>query len=183
MKRTSFFLFLFAIATTLFAQKPLITRTGTTIFFSHSPIEDIEAINHQSTAAIDLAKREVVVKMLIKHFEFEKSLMQEHFNENYLESEKYPSAIFKGVFTSETPIDLNKEGTYPVTVTGKLTMHGVTQEISCQGQLVVAGNQLTAKTEFMVRPEDFDIKIPSIVVQNIAEEVKVTSILPFNISN
>ena len=116
------------------AQSPLITKNSETSFFSSAPLENIEAVNHRTTAALDLAKGEIVVKMLIKHFEFEKKLMQEHFNENYMESEKYPSTLFKGRFTTSNPIDVKKDGTYEVDVTGNITIHGVTKPLNCKAK-------------------------------------------------
>lgn len=161
------------------AQGPLITKDGSTTFFSHSPIEDIEAINEKTTAAIDFSKGNVVVKMLIKHFTFENALMQEHFNENYLESDKFPSAIFKGKMASEAAIDLSQDGTYEVTITGELTIHGVSKPLETTASITVAGDKVTASTEFIAKPADFDIEIPKLVVKNIAEEIKVSTDLSF----
>ncbi len=164
----------------LSAQETLITRTSSTKFYSHAPMEDIEAINNRTTAALNLEKGEIVVKMLIKHFEFENALMQEHFNENYMESEKYPSAIFQGTFTSKNPIDLNVDGDYDLTVEGTLTIHGVKQPLTAEAVITVADRQVSAKTAFIARPKDFDIEIPTVVVRNIAEEIEVTTELDFS---
>lgn len=163
----------------LLAQETLITRTSTTKFYSHAPVEDIEAINNRTTAALNLDKGEIVVKMLIKHFEFENALMQEHFNENYMESQKYPSAIFQGTFTPDSPIDLNVDGDYDVNVSGTLTIHGVEQPLNAEAVITIADRQVSAKTAFIARPKDFDIEIPTVVVRNIAEEIEVTTELDF----
>lgn len=171
-------LFSFALS----AQSPMITRDGTTSFFSHSPIEDIEAINEKTTAAIDFADGNVVVKMLIKHFTFENALMQEHFNENYMESEKFPSAIFKGKLVSDKTIDPSEDGTYEVTIKGELTLHGVSQPMESNATITVAGDKVTATTAFIARPAEFGIEIPSVVVKNIAEEIKVSTTLTFSIA-
>lgn len=172
-------LLLFLAAGELSAQSPLITRDGTTSFFSHSPIEDIEAINEKTTAAINFATGEVVVKMLIKHFTFENALMQEHFNENYMESEKFPAAIFKGKLESDTPVDITQTGEYPVTLVGELTIRGIAKPMTAEATITVAGDEVTATTKFIAKPADFDIKIPSVVVKNIAEEIEVTTTLDF----
>ena len=162
------------------AQSPLISRTSTTTFYSHAPLEDIEAINQRTTAAIDLEKQEIVVKMLIQHFEFENALMQEHFNENYMESGEFPAAMFQGRFSSEQAVDLNSPGEYLLKINGEISMHGVTQPLECEATFVVKeAAAVEATTEFMLRPADFDIAIPSMVVRNIAEEIKVTTILTF----
>ncbi len=160
-----------------FAQSPLITKDGTTTFFSHSPIEDIEATNEKTTAAVNFAKGDVVVKMLIKHFTFENALMQEHFNENYMESEKFPSAIFKGKLAST--IDISKDGTYPVMLKGELTIRGISTPVETEATITVAGKEITATTKFIAKPVDYDIKIPAVVIKNIAEEIEVTSTLTF----
>jgi len=164
----------------LSAQETLLTRTSTTTFYSHAPIEDIEAVNNRTTAALNLDKGEIVVKMLIKHFEFENALMQEHFNENYMESEKYPSALFQGTFTAQDPIDLNKDGDYDVTVSGTLSIHGVEQPLTTDAVITVSDRKVSAKTTFIARPKDFNIEIPTVVVRNIAEEIEVRAQLDFS---
>ena len=166
-------------ATSAFAQGPLITKDGNTTFFSHSPIEDIEAVNKKTTAAIDFAKGDVVVKMLIKHFTFENALMQEHFNENYMESEKFPAAIFKGKLAGGQSIDLSQDGEHTIMIEGELTIRGIAKPLTTQATIIVKGNKVNAVTEFIASPADFDIKIPSVVVKNIAEEIKVTTELTF----
>jgi len=176
----SFFAFTLLLTSLLAAQGPLITRDGSTTFFSHAPLEDIEAVNDQTTAAVDFTKGDVVVKMLIKHFTFENALMQEHFNENYMESEEFPSAIFKGTIVTDEVIDLSQDGTYEVNVKGTLTIHGVQQPSETKATITVAGNTVKAITKFIAKPADFDIEIPSVVVKNIAEEIEVTTTLNFN---
>lgn len=180
MMKYSFFFLALLLSSALVAQEPLITRDGSTSFFSHAPLEDIEAVNDQTTAAIDFAKGEVVVKMLIKHFTFENALMQEHFNENYMESEKYPSAIFKGTIVTDEVIDLSQDGTYEVAIKGNLTIHGVQQATETNATITIAEGMVTASTKFIAKPADFDIEIPSVVVKNIAEEIEVTTTLNFN---
>lgn len=161
------------------AQSPLITKDGTTSFFSHSPIEDIEAINEKTTAAIDFTKGNVVIKMLIKHFTFENALMQEHFNENYMESEKFPAAIFKGALAHDHGIDLSQDGTHEVMVSGQLTIRGISKPVETLATITVADGQVTATTKFIAKPADYGIKIPSVVVKNIAEEIEVSTALTF----
>ena len=163
----------------IYGQKTLITKSSTTSFYSHAPLEDIEAINSQTTAALDLAKKEIVVKMLIKHFTFENALMQEHFNENYMESEKFPSSIFKGSFNSAQDVDLNVDGTYEVEVVGEITIRGIQKPVNCMATMIVKDRTLKATTKFVLKPKDFNIDIPSVVVKNIAEEIEITSELVF----
>lgn len=156
------------------AQAKFMTQSGSAEFFSSAPLEDIKARNEQVQSIIDLESQEVVVSMLMTDFDFKKSLMQEHFNENYVESEKYPKALFKGSFASAERIRADQNGKYDVTVAGELTIHGVTRPIETTGTITVNDNQVTAQTKFDVRVAAHDIEIPSIVFQNIAEVVAVT---------
>lgn len=98
--------------------------------------------------------------------------MQEHFNENYLESEKYPTAVFKGKI--KELVDLTKAGTYPVTAEGSMTIHGVTKAVAVKGTLISTGNELKLDFKFQVKPEDYQIKVPSLVITKIAETIEVT---------
>ena len=159
--------------TSAFAQK-FITKNGHISFYSSAPLEDIEAHNNQVNAVLDTETGEFVFKVLIKSFQFEKALMQEHFNENYLESDKYPTSVFKGKVSNHQKIDFTQPGTYPAVVEGDLTIHGVTQPITTEGTLKVKEGSIAGTSEFMVRVDDYDIKIPKAVVNNIAEEIKVT---------
>jgi polyisoprenoid-binding protein YceI len=100
--------------------------------------------------------------------------MQEHFNENYMESNTFPKATFKGKFTGATAEDLKKPGTYKVTVSGDLTIHGVTKPVSYPGTITVdKDGVLKASSDFVVKPEDHGIEIPSVVRKNIAETITV----------
>ncbi|SHN46029.1 YceI-like domain-containing protein [Chitinophaga sp. CF418] len=146
------------------------TRNGNVSFFSKTPLEDIKAENSQAFAAVDLTKKSVAFTLLQRNFLFPKQLMQEHYNENYVESEKFPKAQFSGTFTGDVPA---KPGTYKVQVTGQLTLHGVTQQITVPGELEVQEGKLTAKSAFAVKPSDFNIKIPSLVKDKIASQINI----------
>lgn len=164
------------------AQDKFFTKSGYAKFYSEAPLENIEAVNNKVQSIIDMQKQDVVISMPMTAFQFEKSLMQEHFNENYIESEKFPSAEFDGYFTGKDRIDLSKSGAYEVIVKGNMTIHGVTKSISTKGTIEVDGKTVTAKAVFMIKVADYDIDIPTIVFKNIAEEVEVTvalSYLPF----
>ena len=165
------------------AQAKFMTQSGTAKFYSSAPLEDIEANHAAVQSIIDLETQEVAVSMLITGFNFKKSLMQEHFNENYLESEKYPKAVFNGTFSSAEPIRADQDGTHGVTVTGELTIHGVAQPLTTTGTITVSNGQVTAETTFPVRVDDHQIDIPKLVFMNIAEVVDVSVHLdyqPFN---
>jgi len=147
------------------------TRTGFIGFYSKMPLEDIRAENNQVYAVIDAGKKNIAFAALLKGFVFTKELMQEHFNENYVESDKYPKASFTGAYTGDVAID--KEGVYHVVVKGNLTLHNVTKPIEEQATLEVKGGRLLGKADFNLRPEDFNISIPSLVRDKIAREITV----------
>ena len=155
------------------AQK-YITKTGYIKFYSDSPLEKIEAHNRQVNSALDIATGGFVFKVLMKSFEFEKALMQEHFNENYVESDKYPNATFVGKVTNIKNLDLAKDGTYSVNVEGKLTLHGVTKDISEKGTFEVKQGKLTGKSKFNIAVADYKITIPGNVGNNISKTIEVT---------
>ncbi len=153
---------------------------STISFFSKSPLEDIEATNKNVTAVLRTTTNDIQFAVPMISFKFPKPLMEEHFNENYVESTKYPTCIFKGKI-NET-IDFSKDGEYPATVKGTLDLHGVTKEIHANGTIKVKGSEITVISEFKIKIADYKIQVPSLYVQNIAEvvDVKVNAILePF----
>jgi polyisoprenoid-binding protein YceI len=136
-------------------------------------MEKIEAINNQVNSALDVSTGDFVFKVLIKSFEFEKALMQEHFNENYMESGKYPNATFSGKISNYKDINFGKDGSYSATVEGNLTMHGVTKKVTEKGTIEVKGDKIIAKSTFNIKPKDYNISIPGAVVAKIAEYIQV----------
>lgn len=173
MKSITFILAFCLLAVGTQAQSKYFTRNGHVKFFSSTPMEDIEAVNNGAISVLDTESGAVEVSMLNKSFEFEKALMQEHFNENYMESDKFPKSAFKGSIADFDPSTL-KEGVHQVTMVGKLTIHGVTREISVPVTLNVSGKTIKGTTTFKVKPEDYDIKIPNMVRDNIAKEIEIT---------
>ncbi len=156
-----------------YAQNKYFSRDGKISFYSKAPVEDIEAHHNQVSSIINMENGDIVFSMLIKGFQFEKALMQEHFNENYLESEKYPKSVFEGRITNFNDLDLSKDGEYDLKITGQLTIHGVTKEYSTDAKLKRTGDKLQGTCTFKVKVADHKIKIPSTVVDNIAEVVDV----------
>lgn len=154
----------------IYAQKYK-TVSGTTKFFSDAPLEDIEAITKKVTSIIDADKGDMAFLIPISSFDFEKKLMQEHFNENYLESEKYPNASFKGKLSNYDPA---KKGVQKVQAKGQMTIHGVTKDISVEGTIDNQGDKMLLKAKFPITVADHKIKIPKVVFYNIAEVVEVT---------
>jgi hypothetical protein len=155
------------------AQK-LITKSGHVWFYSKTPVEEIEAHNRQAVSTLDHSTGEIVFMLLIKSFEFKRALMQEHFNENYLESEKYPKASFKGKITNLDKINFKKDGLYPAEVSGDMTIHNVTKPIMAKGTLEVKGGKVIANAKFLTTAHDYDIEIPSVVEDKIAKQIEVT---------
>lgn len=147
------------------------TRTGFVGFYSKTPLEDIKAENNQGYAVIDAAKKNLAFSVLIKGFTFPKQLMQEHFNENYMESDKYPKATFSGTIGGDP--NLSKDGVYKVTVKGSLSMHNVTKPVEIPATLEVKGGRIVGVSEFHVKPEDYNVSIPSIVRDKIEKDMKV----------
>lgn len=147
------------------------TRTGFIGFYSKTAMEDIKAENNQVFAVIDAGKKNMAFGLLLKGFVFTKELMQEHFNENYVESDKYPKASFNGAYTGD--VTLNKDGVYKVVVKGNLTLHNVTKPIETPGTIEVKGGKLLGQASFKVKPEDYNITIPSLVRDKISPEMSV----------
>lgn len=158
---------------TLKAEK-YITKTGHISFYSEAPLENIEADNNQVTSILDTETGEMVYSLLMKGFQFEKALMQEHFNEKYVHSEKYPKATFQGKILNFDEIDLTKPGTYEVEVEGTLNLHGVSKEIKSAGTIEVKDGEIVATSKFDLTLSDYEIEIPSVVKDNIAKVVEVS---------
>ncbi len=153
---------------TVQAQK-YFTKTGHIWFHSEAPLETIEAHNYQSTGILDSKTGEMVFKVMMTGFQFEKALMQQHFNEKYVESDKFPESTFKGKITNFENIDFSENGTYATQVEGQLTIHGVTQPVKTAGTVEVKSGKILAKSTFQVAVEDYKIKIPAGVKDNIAK--------------
>jgi len=166
------FIFLFII---LFVSYQLSAQqykaiVGNVHFFSSAPVEDIEATNKKASSVLDLSTGNIVFSVPVKQFSFEKSLMKEHFNENYLESDKYPKIIFTGkMSTSNLQVGNNQ-----LTIKGQMNLHGVKKEIEVSGSMDYAQNMIIAHAEFLVNLADYKIKIPKAVFYNIAEEIAIT---------
>ncbi|HXB95668.1 MAG TPA: YceI family protein [Puia sp.] len=147
------------------------TRTGFIGFYSKTSLEDIKAENNQVYAVIDAGKKNLALTLLLKGFIFTKELMQEHFNENYVESDKYPKASFTGAYTGDVAI--GKDGVYKVTIKGNLSLHNVTKPIETPATIEVRNGHLLGQAEFKIKPEDFNISIPSVVRDKIDKDMTV----------
>jgi hypothetical protein len=173
MKRISVLIFLLTIGFAVNAQKYM-TKNGFIGFFSHTPMEDIKGDNNQVASVIDTGTGDIIFQVLIKSFHFDRALMEEHFNENYMESDKYPKSLLKGKITNIASVNLSKPGTYDVTVEGDLTIHNVTNKVSIKGTMEVISGGINANSKFNIVPEDYKIDIPGVVREKINKNLEVT---------
>jgi polyisoprenoid-binding protein YceI len=141
---------------------------------SNKSLEEVDAKTNTGTIVIDAGTGAVEAAVLMKSFQFKKALMQEHFNENYVESSKYPKATFKGKITDASKVSFATDGTYKVLVAGNLTMHGVTKQVSAPATITVKGGKVSAQTDFTVALADYGISIPSLVADKVAKSAKVS---------
>ncbi len=184
MKKIWFFILAASFSVRISAQDIYMTSNASVSFFSETPIENIDAYTTQAVGAVNVKTKDIFLKVPMKTFTFKKALMQEHFNENYMETDKegpkdekgnvtYPNryATFKGKINEA--VDLTKEGTYNVTVTGTLYIHGVDQPRTINAVIMVKGEKIDIASDFDVKVADHKIKIPTVVTEHIAETVAV----------
>ena len=170
IKRTSLTSFLIIVCFMAWGQKYTVEKSFVS-FFSSATIEDITADNLKAASIFNTSTGDIAFSIPIKEFEFAKSLMKEHFNEKYMDTEKYPKATFQGKING---FDSKASGIQSVKAAGKLTIHGETKEIEVPGTIETQGDKLYMKSKFMVKLEDYKITIPQLMWQNIAEQVEVT---------
>ncbi len=173
MKNLIVVLLIAFIANAITAQSKYFTKEGKISFYSDTAMEKIEAHNRKANTVLDIASGKMEWSVLIKAFQFEKALMQEHFNENYMESDKFPKAVFKGVIQQHEKIDWKKDGIHNVKVKGTLEIHGVTKDVVADGKITIKGSSISAQSDLTVEVADYDIKIPAVVKDNIAKTVKI----------
>lgn len=161
---------LIALVGITFGQK-YNTKVGSVSFHSKATLEDIEAKNNQVSAGIDASTGDMAFVVLIKSFEFDKALMQTHFNDNYMESDKYDKSTFSGKITNNADVKYTVNGSYNVSVTGKLMIHGVTKDVTATGAIAVSGSTLTLTSSFRIKLEDYGIKNDK--VKNISSDIEV----------
>ena len=152
-------------------QDLYVSKNARITFFSSALIEDIKAETTAGVSVFNAATNELDFSVAISSFQFEKAFMQQHFNSDYMESDKYPRAIFKGKLQEH--VDVTKDGTYPVNARGELTVHGITQTRTIPGTLIIKNGVITMTSEFMVKCADHHIDIPQILFYHIAEVIKV----------
>jgi len=161
----------FQISTSL-AQDIYVVSKANVNFTSDAPLEMIEAESNKLTGILKISDRSFVFRVPIKSFEgFNSSLQRTHFNENYMESTKFPHTVFEGKIIEE--IDFSTPGTYNIRAKGSFTSHGIKQERIIKCKLIIAPNKITVSSKFTVLLEDHNIKIPTVVSQKIAEEILI----------
>ncbi|MBU8892986.1 MAG: YceI family protein [Bacteroidales bacterium] len=161
------------LCVTAFSQNVYFTKGGNIDFLSKTPVENIEAVNNQVVSFLKTETGDLNFGVLIKSFKFKNALMEEHFNENYMESDKFPKATFKGQITNLDDIDIGNQGIYTANITGNLTIHNVTNEEETTAQIEVKAENIVAISTIIIKPEDYNIEIPDIVKEKIAKIITV----------
>ena len=172
MKKLLLFILMVGFITTSFSQK-YYTKTGIISFDAGTGLEDIKGINKSSTAAFDVVSGKIQFSTLIKGFEFGSQLMQDHFNENYMESDKFPKSTFSGEINNIKNVNFGLNGTYPVTVKGVIEIHGIKKEITANGKFKIDHGSIGCSSEFIVNMGDFGIVIPGVVSDKLSKTAKI----------
>ena len=170
MKNIFFWILFIVSALSASAQKYVLEKSVVT-FFSEAAIENITAKNEKTTSVLNSETSEIAFSVPIREFQFAKKLMREHYNEKYMESEKFPKSTFAGKLIG---FDSSVKGVQQVKANGKLTIHGVTTNVEIPGTAEIQSNKIVMKAKFIVKLADYSIKIPQLMWQNIAEQVEVT---------
>ncbi len=176
MKKIGFFLnviclFISACAN---AQDKFYTKNGKISLFSATNMENIDAVNKNAVAVLDTKTGDLQFAVLLKGFEFKKALMQEHFNTDYVESDKFPKSEFKGQIINNSEINYTSNGTYTAKVKGQLSIHGETKDVETTGTIAVKDGKLQANSVFNILLDDYKITVPNIVRDNISKTIKIT---------
>jgi hypothetical protein len=179
MKRLFFLLLFLNIIFAVNAQKYM-TKNGYIGFFSQTPMENIKGDNNQVASVLDISTGEMVFQALIKSFHFDRALLEEHFNENYMESDKFPKSSFKGKITNLSSVNFSKNGIYEVSVEGDLTIRDATNKISTKGTIEVVTGGINASSKFNIAPEDYKINIPGVVREKINKNLEVTVTMKYS---
>lgn len=163
---------LFIVISTSISAQSFKSSSSIISFFSDAPLEDIYAESKKSNSVLSVDKKQIAIFMKPNTFVFKNPMMQEHFNEDYMESDKFPKATFSGDILGD--FDVTKDGVYNVSVKGKLTIHGVEKEREVKGKILVKDGKVSVEAKFAVKVADHGVKIPSIQIKNIAEVVEIS---------
>ncbi len=174
MKKIILYSFIALSTLQVSAQKKIYsTKTGTAFFDAGTGVENISATNKSTISAFDAVSGQIQFSIMVKGFEFWSQLMQDHFNENYMESDKFPKSTFTGKITNLDKVNFSKDGSYPVDVKGTLEIHGVKKEVAAKGTMKISGETVTATSDFVVVLEDYGIRIPGVVKDKLAKDAKI----------
>lgn len=165
-------LLLIAASANTNAQALLSTKAGVAKFNATGDLVKIEAVNNQVDCKMLPTNGQIIFTLLIKGFRFENQLMEDHFNENYLESTQFPKASFKGFVTNIASVNFNADGVYKVEAEGTLNIHGVDQKIKVPGTITVKSGKANLKSDFKVKLSDYKIA-GSYIGEKIAAEASV----------
>lgn len=176
MKTIIFLLVSLIISGAVTAQDKFFTKSGKIKFDATVPKspENIDGVNKSSICVMDIKTGNIQFSVLMKGFEFDRALMQEHFNENYVESNKYPKAEFRGIIINNSSVTYSKDGIYPVKVKGKLTMHGESKDVETDGKLTIKDGKISATAEFTVLLADYKVVIPQLVADKVSKTAKIS---------
>jgi YceI-like domain len=174
MKRFIFSAAAILLFTSITQAQKFYTKNGQVSFFSTTKMEDIKADNNQVLCVLNTQTGDLQFSLLTKGFHFAKALMEEHFNENYIESTKFPKSTFKGIVADITKVNFTKDGSYTVSVKGDLTIHGVTKNITAPGNIIIKGGKINASSKFMVKLADYKISIQGASKNSISENIEIT---------
>jgi YceI-like domain len=155
------------------AQERWYTKEGKVAFYCDGSAEKIEAFTNKGVCVIDATTGQVEMSVLMKAFTFEKALMQEHFNENYVESDKFPKAVFKGTAEDVASVKWTTDGVYPLKLKGQMTLHGVTKDFTTAATITVKGGKPIGNTTFIITLADYNIEIPKVVQDKVTEKVRI----------
>ncbi len=149
------------------------TKNGNLSFFSKSMLQNIQADNNQVISVLNSQTGAIQFSLLNNAFHFPKAKMEEDFNENYIESEKYPRSTFKGTVTNINDVNFEKEGSYTVNVKGDLTIHGITRNITTPATITIKNGNVAATSSFNILVKEYKISIPTIVANKVAENIEI----------
>lgn len=178
MKFLITFLMLLFTGDVAISQTKYFTKTGKIFFYSASPMENIQAVNNKLMSVWNIENGQIEFAVLMKGFEFEKALMQEHFNENYVESDKFPKAFFKGIVENSKAISITFNNTISVKVNGNLTLHGITNPVTTTAIIIIKNGVISADCKFNILLADYKILIPSLVSDKINKKIEVSVNIP-----
>ena len=172
------FIALLLLAAAIFSTaktQTYLTRNGNISFFSHTPLEDIKAQNNEAVSVLNASTGEIELKIAIKSFHFAKTAMEQHFNDDdYMASEKYPKAGFKGNISNLSAVNFSQNGTYNISVDGNLTVRDVTKPVTASGTITVNNGTVTAQSTFTINRKDYHVIGESFLQQRIAEQIEIT---------